>query len=572
MSLLNKGRLEIKLGEYAVGAATVLADPLLVTRTQDYRRQVAGRMVPLEPDYITKRFPNAEYHVSLKVDGEFNMLVYEAGETLLVNPGGTVRTGLPLLKEAADLLKAAGLKKAMIPGELYYSAGKSKRPRIHDVCQVARQPSSQAELDGLHFAAFDILEADDFKSGGPYAATLKKLEELFKKGKKCSVVETMVLKDAEGIAKQHKKWIDAGAEGAVVRSETVGTFKIKTRHTIDAVVIGFTEGTDDRVGMIHDLLLAVMRPEGTLHVLGHVGGGFTTEDRRGFLSDLKDLVVGSDYVEVNDQVAYRMVKPEWVVEISILEMITQTTRGQALKTMVINWNKDSQRYEVIRRMPLVSLTSPQFVRRREDKQVNVTDIRLQQVADLVEVSLVDRDSRQLAQTPSTLIRREVRTKELKGATMVRKLVMWQTNKDIDNEDYPAFVIHSTDFSPNRKTPLEREVRVSSSKDQIEQLWTELAEEYFTKGWNAVDSTTVVKPKPPEGEAPAPKKAASKKAASESDLVEEAPAGEAPAPKKKAASKTTKKAASESDLVEEAPAPAESTAVTKPKAPRKKKAE
>jgi hypothetical protein len=490
MSLINRGRMEIKLGEYAVGPATVLSDPTLVARIQDFRRQIAMRMVPLEPEQILKRFPSADYLVSLKVDGEFNVLVYADGAAILANPGGTVRIGLPLIKEATDLLRTAGVQRAMIAGELYYAAGQGKRPRVHDVCRVARQPASQTELDGLHFAAFDIVEFDGKPNTDPYPNVLARLRTLFGKGKRCGVVETVPLKDGPGIAEQHRKWIDAGAEGAVVRSESVGTFKIKTRHTLDAVVIGFTEGTDDRAGMIHDLLLAVMRADGNLHVLGRVGGGFSTQDRRDFLSDLKDRVVESDYVEVNDQVAYRMVRPELVIEISVLEMISQTTRGVPIKTMVLHWNAEKRRYEIVRRMPLVSLTSPQFVRRREGKSLNFADIRILQVSDLVEVPFADRDTRQLERPKSTILRREVRTKEMKGAVMVRKLVMWQTNKELEYDDYPAYVIHYTDFSPNRKTPLEREIRVSSSLDQIKQLWDELATENFTKGWTPVGPSTV----------------------------------------------------------------------------------
>jgi hypothetical protein len=492
MSLINRGRMEIKLGEYAVGAATVLADPTLVARIQDYRRHVATRMVPLEPEQILKRCPTADYFVSRKVDGEFNVLVYADGMALLANPGGTVRIGLPLIKEAANRLKGAGVQRAMIAGELYYADAAGKRPRVHDVSRVARQPASQAELDGLRFAAFDIVELDGKPNSDPYAKVLARLTDLFCKGKCCGVVETVALKDGQAIADQHQKWVDAGAEGAVVRSETVGMFKVKTRHTLDAVVVGFTEGTDDRAGMVHDLLLSVMRADGNLHVLGRVGGGFSTQDRRDFLSDLKDRVVESDYVEVNDQVAYRMVRPELVIEVSVLEMIPQTTRGVPIKTMVVHWNRDKRRYEVVRRLPLVSLTSPQFVRRREDKSVNPTDIRIQQVSDQVEVPFVDRDTRQLERPRSTVLKREVRTKEMKGAVMVRKLVMWQTNKETDGDDYPAYVIHYTDYSPNRKTPLEREIRVSSSPDQIKDLWEELAAEGFTKGWVPVEEAPAVK--------------------------------------------------------------------------------
>src|SRR5262245_10892120 len=186
MSLINRGRMEIKLGEYAVGTATVLADPLLVARVQDYRRHIATRMVPLEPEQILKRCPAADYLVSRKVDGEFNVLVYADGAALLANPGGTVRIGLPLIKEAAELLRAAGVQRIMVAGELYYAAAAGKRPRVHDVTRVARQPASQAELDSLRFAAFDIVELDGKPVTDAYAKVLARLKDRFCKGKRCS--------------------------------------------------------------------------------------------------------------------------------------------------------------------------------------------------------------------------------------------------------------------------------------------------------------------------------------------------------------------------------------------------
>jgi ATP-dependent DNA ligase len=508
MSLVNPSRLEIKLGEYATGSATALEDPQLVNVAQDYRRFTAQRMAPLEADDILKRFPPGEYHVSLKVDGEFDILVYDEGETLTVNPGGTVRVGLPLHKEAAALLRKGGVRKAILAGELYFQ--KAKRPRVHDVSKVARQPASQAELDALAFAAFDIIQLDGLPHVAPYAETWAKLTQLLQGGKNVHVVETVVLKDAGEIDSQFRKWNDSGAEGTVVRNDTVGVFKLKPRHTLDAVIIGFTESPEqDRKGMIHDLLVAVMRADGCLHVLGHVGGGFTNDDRRAFLTDLKDDVVKSDYVEVNDQVAYHMVRPESVIEISVLDLIAQTTRNQPINKMVLNWNSGENKYEIVRRLPLAALISPQFVRRRDDKMLNANDIRIQQITDLVEVALADRDARQLNLPGSTLIRREVMTKVLKGNRMVRKLVMWQTNKESDAEHWPAYVIHYTDFSPNRKTPLERDIRISSSREQIEELWGELAAEAFVKGWvpagGPPPETTAVAEAPPEKKKRAPRK-------------------------------------------------------------------
>jgi len=555
MSLVKPGKLDIKLGKYATGTGASLADPLLVTRAQDYRRHTASRMIPLEPSDILKRFPAGEFHVSLKVDGEFSLLAYAAGEALLVNPGGTVRVGIPAVDEAAKLLEKAGVKTALIPGELHFTNASGKRPRVHDVSRVARQPGSQTELDQLGFAAFDILELDGQPASEEFAKTWNRLTDLFKGGKKARLVESLWLKDASAIEAQFRKWVEQGAEGAVVRSDSVGRFKLKPRHTIDAAVIGFTEGTDDRRGMIHDLLVALIRPDGCLQVFGHVGGGFSNDERRGFLSDLKDVIVESDYVEVNDQVAYHMVRPTWVIEVSVLDLIAETTRGQSINKMALQWDTAASRYRIVRRMPLVGMISPQFVRRREDKSVHASDIPLRQVTDLVDIALADRDSRQLDLPKSEVIRREVGTKQLKGQTMVRKLLMWKTNKETTGEEFPAYVIHYTDFSPNRKTPLERDIRVSNSREQIEHLWSELSTEAFSKGWVPVAAATpaalatpaaVAAPAPaelPSAEgAPAPKKRG-KKAADPTPTASAPPAPEpaAPPPAPKRAPARKKKA-------------------------------
>ena len=158
----------------------------------------------------------------------------------------------------------------------------------------------------------------------------------------------------------------------VVRSETAGFFKIKPRHTLDVAVIGFTESVGDRQGLLHDLLLAVKRQDGALHVLTRVGAGFADEERRPLLADLKDMVVESEYAEVNaDHVAYQMVEPEWVIELSCLDLISETTRGGPVNRMVLDYrNNGSKRFHVVRRMPLASVISPQFIRRRQDKSVS----------------------------------------------------------------------------------------------------------------------------------------------------------------------------------------------------------
>jgi hypothetical protein len=541
--------MEIKLGDYCVGPAAALTDPALLSRVQEYRRLTSSRMYPLDRGDIRHKIPKADYFVSQKVDGEFTVLIFDGGEVFTLNPGGTVRAGLPFTEEAARLLSKANVRSAMIVGELYVQVD-DRRPRVHDVSTMARQPKTEADLKRLRLAVFDLMPADGTTAVG-YAETWKDINKWFGNGEKIHPVATQMASGPEDIEKYFEKWVvKQGAEGLVARSDIAGLFKIKSRHTLDVAVIGFTESTGDREGMLHDLLYAVMRRDGSLQVLSRVGGGFDENQRRTMLADLKDMVVDSEYAEVNsDHVAYQMVRPEWVIEISCLDLISQTTRGAPVNRMVLDFQSNgSKGYRVIRRMPLASVISPQFIRRREDKSVRPHDIRIDQVSSVVEVPLWDRDPRKMVIPKSEVLRRTVYTKVMKGETMVRKLVLWKTNKETEGEEFPAYVLHFTDFSPSRKNPLTREVRVSSSRDQMADLWRELLEENIKKGWELHSSTT-------EAVAPA---AATVVPSGPGPLLEQTSETEVPLKPKKRAAKKQNVAAQEVCL--EQPSVAQETAV------------
>lgn len=485
MAVLDNSRLTLKLGAYGTAPATALSDPMLLPRIQAYRRQLSARMIALDKASIAKKLPKSDYFISRKIDGEFTVLVLRGKEAFTLNPGGTVRAGLPLIDEARQLLK--GKRDALIIGELYVDRPDGKRPRVHDVVRVARKPESQDDVDSLKFAAFDILELNGTEFGADYGETWKKIEALFGKGERVHPVETIQGNDKK-VRDRFDAWVEKeGGEGVCARSDSSGWFKIKPRHTLDVAVIGFAEGTEDRVGMIHDLLLAIMRTDGHFQVLGRVGGGFSDEDRKNLLSDFSDIAANSEYAEVNsDRVAYQMVRPEKVIEISCLDLVSETTRGGTIDRMVLNWNADEKKWETVRRLPLVSIISPQFIRIRDDKQVNENDIRIQQLLDLVEVPLADKTANELELPKSELLRRKAAEKTLKGRKMVRKLLMWKTNKE-ESPEFPAYVVHLTDYSPNRADPLKREIRVSNSQEQINELWDALENKFFVKGWQEVSS-------------------------------------------------------------------------------------
>ena len=482
--LIDKARLTIKAGGYGIGPAAALADPMLLPRVQTFRRQFGARMQAMDKPRAAKKIPSGDYFISRKIDGEFTVLIFDGKEVFSVNPGGTIRTGLPLMAEAAELLKKSGMKSGMIAGELHVKRPDGKRARVHDVSRVARNPENADALQTLNFAVFDILETDGEPDLRPFADKWETLVSIFEGGDLVQAVETVKGEKSSDVVAQFEKWVEKeGSEGVVARSDSGGVFKIKPRHTVDVVVIGFTEGIDDRSGMLHDLLLAVIRADGAFHLIGRVGGGFTDEQRVNYLSDLKDMIVGTEYTEVNsDRVAYEMVKPEWVIEISCLDFVAQTTRGGSIDRMVLHWNEGGNQWEAVRRLPLVSIISPQFERIRDDKEAHPKDVSLQQLTGIVEIEMAEKTAEDLSLPKSEILKREVRVKELKGKMMVRKLMMWQTNKEDVSDDYPAFVVYLTDFSPNRADPLKREVRVSNDRGQANTMWEAFEKKFFVRGW------------------------------------------------------------------------------------------
>ena len=61
------------------------------------------------------------------------------------------------MEEAAELLKAAGVKEAIIPAEIYVD-DTDKRTRTHDLIHAL---SEKGDVRILHLAVFDILELNN---------------------------------------------------------------------------------------------------------------------------------------------------------------------------------------------------------------------------------------------------------------------------------------------------------------------------------------------------------------------------------------------------------------------------
>jgi hypothetical protein len=132
----------------------------------------------------------------------------------------------------------------------------------------------------------------------------------------------------------------------------------------------------------------------------------------------------------------------------------------------------------------VSVISPQFVRVRDDKEANVEDVSIRQIGQLAKVADIEKPAREEEAPPSELLEREVYAKEMQGQKMVRKLLLWKTNKE-ETEEYPAYVVYLTDFSPNRQNPLERDIRIANSETGAREWFSKMAKKSFVGGWKKV---------------------------------------------------------------------------------------
>ncbi|MEL6375393.1 MAG: hypothetical protein AAFR04_15655 [Pseudomonadota bacterium] len=486
--LVTLTQLKERVGSYRTGTSGALHDINLLPLAKLRRRQLSRLMMPLNPEMARKRVPDGDYLISRKLDGEFTLLIYRDGDVVSLNPYGTVRVGAPFHEEAARLLKAAGVRDAILIGELYVKWDDGRRERVHDVVRLARAPQSQEDVDRLRFAAFAIDHIDDDDLSARPLEAHDTLLRLLKGGERVHPIET-IKGDRDTITSRFRQWVeDEGSEGVCALSPAHGWFKIKPRHTLDLAVIGFSQGSGERAEMLHSLLLALVREDGAFHIVGRTGGGFSDDERITLLADLKQRRVESAYTEVNsDRVAYAMIDPGLVAEIECLDVITRSSAGEPILRAVLQWDGEAKRWESTRRLPLASLISPQFIRLRDDKAPHADETGLKQLAALADVPEGDEAAAPLRLPEATLLRRAVATKELKGRTMVRKLLMWRTNKEEASDEHPAYVLLLTDFSPNRKTPLERDIRVSASAEQIEAYWRTWEEAKFVKGWSVQPS-------------------------------------------------------------------------------------
>jgi hypothetical protein len=147
---------------------------------------------------------------------------------------------------------------------------------------------------------------------------------------------------------------------------------------------------------------------------------------------------------------------------------------EASGQQVFGWNNSRWSFEGLAASP--RLLFPTYHRLRPDKEFGPQAVRMTQLLgrEMAAPELLNRNM-----PPLEVVRREVYTKEVKGAIAVRKLVVGRRPSTAGAFPY---VIFWTDFSAGRKTPLEVTTLFAHTETRAEALARKLIEENVTKGF------------------------------------------------------------------------------------------
>jgi hypothetical protein len=232
--------------------------------------------------------------------------------------------------------------------------------------------------------------------------------------------------------------------------------------------------------MVRSLLFGVLKDDGSWIPITTSGNVGDTAFRKDLLLQLKPLVKPSSYRRISESsgVMYQLIQPTMIVELKCMDLQLEDFQGRPIKHPQITFGDNG--WQASGWTNSAAVHNAVVVRLRNDKACTVEDIGWNQITRLLPVAEQSEETKLGA---SEIIRRQVWTKEGAGKVDVRKLVLWKTNKE--SAGYPAYVVHWTDFSATRKSPLDREVRLAPNEKEALKIAEAMIADNIKKGWSEV---------------------------------------------------------------------------------------
>jgi hypothetical protein len=460
------------LGKAKIDPQGSFTNKELMNQIIAYRKIVATNYFLTNPSDIERKL-GIPLLVSTKVDGELWFLLHDTEWKLVSPTGRTIYGAIDILDQAKN---AKLNEESIFAGELHVlSEGRS---RIADVTSLLAS-GSKADTSKLALGIFDVVASPEVSAiGTPYTTRYEAISKIalspnlfpFQSIATRSSNEVTDLFDQNVLAK--------GEEGLVARADDGRSYKIKPTKDLDAAILGFTERRDaDGSLMIRSLLLGVLKDDGSwipLTTTGNVGENtFRKELRERLVASIKP----SSYRRSSESsgVMYQFVEPLIIAELKCMDLQLEDFQGKPIKHPRLSLDSDG--WKVTGWTNSAAVHNSILVRLRDDKAVTPEDIGWNQITRLLPVADAVEDAKLGI---SKVINRRVWTKEGSGKVDVRKLVVWKTNKE--SADFSAFVVHWTDYSSTRKSPLDREVRLAPNEKEALKIADLMIEENVKKGW------------------------------------------------------------------------------------------
>lgn len=435
-----------------------------------YRKVVTNSYTLVSADEITLKL-NMPLLVSPKLDGEQWFLFFEEDWKLVTTTGKLISGQIEILKDA----KNAGLDKSSIYGGELHILG-SERKRISDLASLIGK-GAKADTSQLAFAIWDLVSSPELSAvGNPYDARYEVISKITPTINLFPIETSHTNSSSEVLDIFNQKCNQENLEGLVCRANDGRTFKVKPTKELDCAILGFTEKKlPDGTFAVRSLLFGLQQDDGTWVPICTTGNVGDENLRKTLYSQLVSQKIASNYrlTSKSSGVLYQMVKPALVAELNCIDIQLEDSMGKAIQDPKIELNES---WNVVGRTNSASVHNAKVVQIRNDKSAG-PDTGWNQLTRIVPVEVIGIETKL---NRSQVTRRQVWVKEGSGKVDVRKLVVWKTNKE--SADYPAFVVHWTDFSSTRKSPLDREVRLAPNEKIANEIADLMIAENVKKGW------------------------------------------------------------------------------------------
>jgi ATP-dependent DNA ligase len=456
-----------KLGKAIYGSIGSYSNSEIIQLLSSYRKTVAS-YIPAGPEEIDRRL-GMPLLVSPKLDGELWYLLHDKSWILVAPNGRTIEGAIEILDQAIALKLDIS---TIYAGELHIHS--DSRTRIGDLAKAFGE-GEKLDTKRLAFGVFDIVSSSDLTAAGTaYSLRYEKIKDLPGTGN-LFVVPTEKTNSASLVHSQFENWVsNKQLEGLVARSDDSRTYKVKPNVEFDAAILGFTERrVEGGEFVVRSVLVGLQIYSDTWIPIAVVGNIGDDNFRKELYHILKPGVIPSSYRKTSNSsgVMYQFVQPSSVAEFKALDLQMEDASGKKIKDPKLELKDGSWR--VSGWTNSVAVHNATLIRLRPDKSASMEDVGWNQITRLLPIE-TSTDSASVG--TSEIIDRRVWVKD----DSVRKLVLWKTNKE--SIGFSSYVVHWTDYSPSRKAPLAREVRLAPNEKSAKKIAEDMITENIKKGW------------------------------------------------------------------------------------------